>query len=142
MNRDVVLGEWIRAVRTLSAAELLAREDYPEDAVARAYFAILHSAKAALLAKGVVAESHSAVRGLFGKHLILTGEIERGWAKQLAGSLDDRIAADYDSSTFFSTAEARRECSQARAFVGRIRQYLIECGFTASDLTTVLSRSG
>ena len=50
MNRDVVLGEWIRAVRTLSAAELLA--------------------------KGVVAESHSAVRGLFGKHLILTGEIE------------------------------------------------------------------
>ena len=102
MNRDVVLGEWIRAVRTLSAAELLAREDYPEDAVARAYFAILHSAKAALLVKGIVAESHSAV---------------------------------------FSTAEARRECSQARAFVGRIRQYLIECGFTASDLATVLSRS-
>ena len=71
-----MLGEWIRAVRTLSAAELLAREDYPEDAVARAYFAILHSAKAALLVKDIVAESHSAVRGLFGKHFILTGEIE------------------------------------------------------------------
>ena len=37
VNRDVVLGEWRRVARTLSAAELLVREDYPEDAVARAY---------------------------------------------------------------------------------------------------------
>ena len=141
MNRDVVLGEWNRATRTLSAAELLAREHYPEDAVGRAYYALLHAAKAALSVQDVVAESHSAVRGLFGKHLILTGAIEREWSKQLGGSLDDRLAADYDSATFLSTGEARRECRRARAFVGRNRRYLITCGFTADDLTTE-DRSG
>ena len=134
MNRDVVLGEWKRAARTLSAAELLAREDYPEDAVARAYYAILHAAKAALAVHDIFAESHSAVRGLFGQHLILTGAIEREWAKPLGGSLDDRMAADYDTATFFTQTEAQRECRRARAFVERIRRYLITCGFTADDL--------
>ena len=135
MNRDVVLGEWNRAARTLSAAELLVREGYPEDAVARAYYAILHAAKAALSVHDVMAESHSSVRGMFGKHLILTGAIERKWSKQLAASQDDRLAADYDAATFFSATEARRECGSARAFVGRIRRYLITCGFTDDELT-------
>ncbi|MCY4482577.1 MAG: HEPN domain-containing protein [Spirochaetaceae bacterium] len=130
-----MLGEWRRAARTLSAAELLVREGYPEDAVARAYYAILHAAKAALSVRDVIAESHSSVRGLFGKHLILTGAIEREWSKQLAASLDDRLAADYDAATFFSDVEAQRECGSARAFVGRIRRYLLTCGFTDEDLT-------
>ena len=134
MNRDEVLGEWRRAARTLAAAELLVREGYSEDAVARAYYAILHAAKAALSVHDVIAESHSSVRGLFGKHLILTGAIEREWSKQLAASLDDRLAADYDAATFFSTAEARCECDSARAFIGRIRRYLLTCGFTDEDL--------
>ena len=121
MNRYVVLGEWNRAVRTLSAAELLTREDYPEDAVARAYYAILHAAKAALSVHDIFVESHSAVRRLFGQHLILTGAIEREWAKRIGGSLDDRLAADYDAATFFTQTEARCECRRARAFVGRIR---------------------
>ena len=106
MNRDVVLGEWNRANRTLSAAELLAREDYPEDAVARANYALLHAAKAALAVHDIFAESHSAVRRLFGQHLILTGVIERESSKQLGGSLDDRLAADYDAATFFTQTEA------------------------------------
>ena len=136
MNRDEVLGEWNRAARTLSAAELLVREGYPEDAVARAYYAILHATKAALSVHDVMTESHSSVRSMFGKHLVLTGAIERKWSKQLAGSLDDRLAADYDAATFFSTAEARRECASARAFVRRIRRYLLTCGFTDDELTT------
>ena len=84
MNRDEVLGERRRAARTLAAADLLVREGYPEDAVARAYYAILHGSKAALSVHDVIAESHSSVRGLFGKHLIRTGAIERTRSKQLA----------------------------------------------------------
>ena len=142
MNRDVVLGEWKRATKTLLAAELLAREDYPEDAFARAYYAILHAAKAALAVHDIFAESHSAVRGLFGQHLVLTGAIEREWAKQLGGSLDDRLAADYDAATFFTREEARSECRRVRAFVRRIRRYLITCGFTANDLAREDGDSG
>ena len=123
MNRDEVLGEWRRAARTLAAADLLVREGYPEDAVARAYYAILHAAKAALSVHDVIAESHASVRGMFGKHLIRTGAIERTWSKQLAASLDDRLAADYDAATFFSDcgkldANADRHARSSDGFDG------------------------
>lgn len=42
MNRNMVIAEWQRATQSLHAAELLAREGYREDAVPRAYYAILH----------------------------------------------------------------------------------------------------
>jgi uncharacterized protein (UPF0332 family) len=77
MNRDMVLAEWRRAVRSLRAAELLRREGYREDAVSRAYYAILHGAKATLFVHDVATASHAAVRRMFGQHLITTGEIER-----------------------------------------------------------------
>ena len=48
MKRDLVLAEWRRAERALRAAQLLTAEDYPEDAASRAYYAILHAAKAVL----------------------------------------------------------------------------------------------
>ncbi len=48
MNRGMVLAEWQRATQSLRAAELLTREDYHEDAVSRAYYAIQPAAKAAL----------------------------------------------------------------------------------------------
>jgi uncharacterized protein (UPF0332 family) len=77
MNRDMVFAEWQRATQSLRAAELLASEGFHEDAVSRAYYAILHAAKAALFVHDVAATSHAAVRRLFGQHLINTGEIER-----------------------------------------------------------------
>ena len=69
MNRNMVLAEWQRATQSLHAAELLAREGYREDAVSRAYYAVLHAAKAALLVHDVATTSHAAVRRMFGRHL-------------------------------------------------------------------------
>lgn len=66
-------------------------EGYHDDAVSRAYYVVLHAAKAALLVHDIAAESHTSVRRLFGKHLILTGAIEPEWSKYLGGSLDDRL---------------------------------------------------
>jgi uncharacterized protein (UPF0332 family) len=84
-------------------AELLVNERFHEDAVSRAYYAILHAAKAALFVHNVAATSHAAVRRLFGQHLINTGEIERQWSSHLGESFDDRLAADYDARTVFSS---------------------------------------
>ncbi len=134
MNREVVLGEWTRSTRTLLAAELLAREGYHEDAVTRSYYAILHAAKAALSIHDLEAESHAGVRRMFGKYLVLSGAIEREWSKYLGGSLDDRLAADYDIKVFFSLDEAQRECRRAGEFIERIRQYLIENGLNDDEL--------
>jgi len=134
VNRDIVLREWVRATTTLRAAQLLLREGYHDDAVSRAYYVILHAAKAALLVNDIAAESHNSVRRLFGRHLILSNAIEPEWSKYLGGSLDDRLAADYDIGTSFTSDEAERQCRSAMEFVGRIRRYLVDNGFADADL--------
>ena len=136
MNRIMVIAEWQRAWRALRAAEVLARECLYEDAVSRAYYATLHAAKAALFIHDVATESHAAVRRMFGLHLIRSGEIESMWSSNLGESLDDRLAADYDASTSFSSAEASQECQRTRSFLDRIYRYLLAKGLTDNELGT------
>jgi len=142
MTRTLVLAEWLRATEALLAAELLAREGYEADAISRAYYASLHAAKAALQVHGVGAESHAAVKRLFGLHLVKTGEIEAVWAAQLVESLDDRLAADYDVEIAFTAADARAECRRTRAFVRRIRRYLRAQKFAVRELATLDAAPG
>ena len=137
MNRDVVAAEWRRYTQSLQAADLLSREGYREDAVSRAFHAILHAAKAALLAHGLATASHTGVRRMFGKHLVRTGHIERRWSQDLARSFDDRLMADYDVGTSFTAEEARLECRRVREFVGRIRRCLLARGLTERELEPV-----
>ena len=136
MNREVVPAEWRRSAQSLRAADLLAREDYPEDAVSRAYYAILHAAKAALLVHDVAVASHAGARRMFGKHLVRTGRIERSWAKHLGRSMDDRLMADYDAGISFVGEESRFECERAREFAERIREYLLANGLTDQELAS------
>ena len=102
--------------------------------MSRAYYAILHAAKAALLTHGVAAESHSGVKRMFGKHLVRAGHVEGRWAEYLTKSADDRLTADYDSGVCFAADEARLECERAREFAERIRAYLLASGLTEQEL--------
>jgi uncharacterized protein (UPF0332 family) len=112
MNSTLVRAEWQRARQALRAAEVLTSTGYPADAVSRAYYAMLHAAKAALYVHDVATASHTAVRRMFGLHLIRTGEIEGQWASSLGEILDDRLAADYDVEMIFSLEDASRACQQ------------------------------
>jgi uncharacterized protein (UPF0332 family) len=134
MNRNLVLAEWLRAYASLQAAENLTRDGLYADAISRAYYAILHAAKAGLHVHDVAAESHPAVRRMFGLHLIKSEEIEPQWSAYLTASLDDRLAADYDVETEFSRKEATTECVRAREFLKRIKQYLLKNGLKETEL--------
>ena len=134
MNREVVLAEWRRSVLSLGAADLLSRKGYSEDAVSRAYYAVLHAARAALLVHDVAVAGHVGLRRMFGKHLVRTGRIEESWAKHLAKSSDDRLTADYDSGICFADEESRLACERAREFAERIRAYLLASGLTEKEL--------
>ena len=78
--------------------------------------------------------SHAGVRRMFGRHLVRAGRIEASWATYLAGSSDDRLAADYDAGISFSTEESRFEYQRAREFVERIRRYLSANGLSEQEL--------
>ena len=71
---------------------------------------------------------------MFGKHLILSGAIEREWGRYLGESMDDRLAADYDIGTSYSSKDAREECGRAEEFVARIRRYLLDNHLTEVEL--------
>ena len=108
MKRETVLGEWSRSQEALGAAESLQREGYASDSVSRAYYSIMHAARAALFVHGIATKSHSGTRKMFGLHLIRPGEIELAWAQELAEGLDERTAADYDIHVRYSACEAAR----------------------------------
>jgi uncharacterized protein (UPF0332 family) len=82
----------------------------------------------------VAAESHAAVRRMFGLHLVRSGEIEPEWSAYLVESLDDRLAVDYDVETSFSKEDAKSECRRSREFLSRIRRYLLKKGFEEREL--------
>lgn len=134
MNRTMVLAEWNRARESLRAVETLTRDRCYADAISRAYYAILHAAKAALHVHDVATETHAAVRRMFGLHLVKSGEIEPEWSAYLVESLDDRLAADYDVETSFSREEARGECRRSREFLGRVKRYLLKKGLKEAEL--------
>jgi uncharacterized protein (UPF0332 family) len=134
MNRNMVVAEWNRARDSLRAAETLTRDGLYADAISRAYYAILHGAKAALHLHDIAAESHPAVRRMFGLHLVKPGEIEAEWSACLTESLDDRLEADYDVETYFSKKEARSECRRTKEFLNRIKRYLLKNGFKEIEL--------
>ena len=134
MTKNLALAEWRRARKAQRAAEVLLRDECFEDAVSRAYYAVFHGAKAALFVHNIAADSHAAVRRMFGLHLIKSRRIEAEWAAHLAETLDDRLAADYDPEARFSQKDVRRQCRQMRAFMSRIRRYLLANGFRTSEL--------
>lgn len=134
MKWEMVVAEWRRASESLGAAEVLMREGCQADSVSRAYYAIMHAAKAALFVHGVAATSHAGVRRMFGLHLVHPGRIEPLWSDHLAEGSDERLAADYDVFISYSEQETRRECERARDFLARMRQYLIANGVDERDL--------
>ena len=75
MSAKEAKREFIRAEKSLKSAEVLLDHGFYEDAISRAYYAILHSAKASLILNKINVESHRGVRRLFSQHLIKTGNI-------------------------------------------------------------------
>ena len=99
------------------------------DAISRAYYAIMHGAKAALRVRHVQVDTHSGLRNQFGLHLVRTGLVEVDWSACITDAFRDRLKADYDAAALFDDADARIACDTAAAFMARIRE-LLDSGIT------------
>ncbi len=121
---DISQKELIRAKKALLAAKTLLENQLYEDCVSRAYYAVLHAAKAALATKDIEPESHNAVKRMFGLHLIKTGEIEKDFAKILTAEQEDRAICDYNIYIEIEQDRAHKRVLDAERFVERIEKYL------------------
>jgi uncharacterized protein len=133
MREQQIHAEWRRALKSLRAAETLQRQGLAEDAIWRAYYAVMHAAKAALLVYDVIAESHRAVRRLFGRVLVRGGEIEREWAEILAREQDQRGVADYIVDFEVDVEVAANMVRDAHRFTARMARYLSAQGLVPEE---------
>ena len=116
--------ELARAKKALLAAKMLKEYQLYEDCVSRAYYAVLHAAKAALAMESIEPESHHAVRQMFGLHLVKTGKIERNFAKILTAEQEDREIGDYNIHIEIEHDRALKRVDDAEEFIERIEKYL------------------
>ena len=121
MSRASALAEWRRAQASLGAAVSCRRDGYYADAISRAYYAVLHAAKAALESVNLAApNSHEGVSNQFGLHIGITGLVERHWGAEIRRLYALRNRADYEVGAEFSDVDAQEVTERAMAFLDRI----------------------
>jgi len=113
-----------RARKALLAAKLLLENGLLEDCVSRAYYAVLHAAKAALSTVGIETDTHVGARRTFGLHLVKTGKVESEFAKILAREQEDREIGDYSANVEFKKERAEERVSEAERFLERMERYV------------------
>lgn len=133
MKPKHITQEFSRALKSLQAAKILIAEDLIEDAISRSYYAVMHAARAALLFHDVIAESHTALRRLFGLELIKPERLEKEWAAILSREQTQRSIADYDVEVVWNREIASDLIDDAHLFVERIRVYLTVEGVSLDE---------
>lgn len=113
-----------RAKKALLAAKTLLEKSLFEDCVSRAYYAVLHAAKAALALSKIEVDTHNGVRRMFGLHLVKNGKIEKEFAKILTAEHEDREIGDYEIDIEIEEERAKQRVNEAEKFVQRIEQYV------------------
>lgn len=121
MSADLARAEWRRANESLNAALLCLNYGLNADAISRAYYSVMHTAKAALEILDVSADSHQGVRNQFGLYLVIPGLVEPNWGSEINRLNILRLVADYDVEATITESDARDALDSAEAFVNRMR---------------------
>lgn len=123
---EEIQKELLRGEQALRASQLLLQQLLLQDALSRSYYAILHAARAALLAEGVTVTSHRGVRRLFGQNLIKAGKLPASLAEVLADEQDDRILADYDVLFEPELDRVQKRVADAEKFLAAVKTFLAQ----------------
>lgn len=119
----------LRAERAAASADVLLKAGDTTGACNRAYYAMFDAARAALVASGSIANidnvnTHQGVIGMFGKHLVATGRVDRQWGRALNNAEAIRIAADYTFKDV-DADEAQFAVGRANEFVCMVRDFCV-----------------
>ena len=80
----------------MSAAKSLRADGFQDYAISRAYYVMFHAGSAALLSEDISVESHSALKDMFGLHLVLKGKIDKKYGRWLNKLKDERETVSFD----------------------------------------------
>ena len=138
MKNDLIAKRhWKWATNALNAANRDIVNRDPQNAVSRAYYAMMHAANAALAMKGLQPKTHKGRQTLFNEHLVQPGEVDKQRGRDLASGQRRRTTADYDVSKDVSESEGREQCRKGTAFLNEIRTHLRNAGLREDELAAV-----
>ncbi len=123
-DQSLILAQIEKSQEKLNAAKTLLKDGFIDDAISRAYYSMFHAASAVLLSEGITVESHSALKTMFGLHLVRTGKIDKKFSRWLNKLKDERENGDYDIFTSFEYADAQTDIEHAEAFLAEMKRYL------------------
>jgi uncharacterized protein (UPF0332 family) len=113
-----------RAKKALKSSRILLDSGLFEDSISRAYYSVLHAAKAALSIKGIDTDTHEGVRRMFGLHLVKKGEIAKEFARILIAEQEDREIGDYAIGIEIPKDRAAKRVDEAEKFLSEIEKFI------------------
>jgi len=108
VSAELAKRHWKWATNALNAANRDAMSHDPQNAVSRAYYAMMHAANAVQAIKGLQAKTHKGT-GAVNEHVVRPGEVDKQRGRDLVNSQQRRTSADYDVAK--EVSEARRTSS-------------------------------
>lgn len=94
-------------------------------AIDRAYYAMYHAALAVLAVLRIAEpRSHTGLHMVFGRELILTGQIDRAFGRDLSYAHQMRLEGTYDATMDITVEEVRDLASRAQRFVAKMTEFV------------------
>jgi len=125
-DRSLIIAQIEKSKEKLNAARVLLKDGFIDDAISRAYYSMFHAASAVLLSAGIIVDSHSALKNMFGLHFVKTGKIDKKFSRWLNKLKDERENGDYDIFTSFDIEDARVDVQEAEEFLEEMKKYLTQ----------------
>jgi len=121
-SKILAKDEFQRALDEPKSARILQENDLHFKSIASSYYAVYHAAKAALLPKGVVHQSHEGVERMFRLYYVKTEEIEVNTGRIIGRLMKLREEADYYPESTFSLNESLDALKMVNEFVENIQK--------------------
>lgn len=101
----------------LKSAELLMEESYYSDAASRAYYSLLHGARALLATISLDSKKHSGVISLFNVNFVKTGKVPKELGRLLLNAKDIREESDYNEFYIVNKKDVEDLIEQSKDFL-------------------------
>ncbi len=121
---ELIKSQIAKSHEKLEAAKSLFKEAFYDDAISRAYYSMFHAASAVLFSEGIIVETHSALKTMFGLRFVVTGKIDKKFGRWLNEIKDERENGDYDIFTSFEDDDAKKAITEAEEFLKEMKTLL------------------
>ena len=126
--RDLSKYRFEKAQAEVGVADTLFQNGSYSVSLNRSYYAIFHAIRAVNALDDFESSKHSGVIAHFNQHHVRTGDFAKECSKIIRQATELREQADYEDFFIASREDAEEVLQKANAFIGEVRNYLVEKG--------------